>query len=234
MSFSQPSTDIKPKTKIIPMEIKKINKDITLIQLGSLESNIYLIDKKVLIDTGLGFHPKMLKDAFKRLNMNFTDIERIIFTHAHYDHTGGIKFFKNAKIAIHKNDAEILETADPAKSCAFAFGKTPDCKKVDIPLEDLDTIRIGTIKLKAIHTPGHTEGSICLYDENDKILFTGDTIFSNAIGRTDLPGSNEKEIKDSLKKLKHLDIKTILPGHGNIIEKDAREHINRIIKTYTE
>ncbi len=216
------------------MEIKQIEKDIHLIQLGGLESNIYLIKKKVLIDTGLGYHKKMLADAFDSLDMKFTDIERIIFTHAHYDHIGGKDMFTNAKTAIHKDDAKILENGDSTKSCASAFGKTLKPKKTDLTLNDNDIIRIDNIKLDVIHTPGHTEGSICLHDESSKILFTGDTVFSNTIGRTDLPGSNTEEMMKSLEKLKSLEISKILPGHGSIIEKDAETQINKVIQIYAD
>ncbi len=216
------------------MEIKKINDDIHLIRLGGLESNIYLIKKKVLIDTGLGYHKKMLSEALASLRIKFTDIERIIFTHAHYDHIGGKGMFTEAKTAIHKDDAKILEKGDSTKSCAFAFKKTLKPKKADLILNENDIIRIDDIKLNVIHTPGHTEGSICLHDESSKILFTGDTIFSDTIGRTDLPGSNTEDMINSLNKLKSLEISKILPGHGNIIETDAEKQIDKIIRMYTD
>ena len=215
------------------MEIQKITDDIHLIQLGGLESNIYLIKKKVLIDAGLGFHKKILEKALTTLDITPDRIERIIFTHAHYDHIGGASSFKNAKIAIHTDDAQIMETGDSTKSCAFAFGKDLTKTKVDLKLFDSDTIRIDNIALKVIHTPGHTEGSLCLYDKDKKILFTGDTIFSDAIGRTDLPGSDDQEMKQSLDLLKTLHVTTILPGHGKIIEKDAEASINNTIKMYS-
>ncbi|NOQ56039.1 MAG: MBL fold metallo-hydrolase, partial [Nanohaloarchaea archaeon] len=207
--------------------------DIHLIQLGGLESNIYLIKKKVLIDAGLGFHKKILEKALTSLNITPDDIERVIFTHAHYDHVGGASSFKKAKIAIHTDDAEIMETGDNNKSCAFAFGKKLTKTKIDLKLIDSDIIRIDDIALKVIHTPGHTDGSICLYDKNKKILFTGDTIFLNAIGRTDLPGSDGKKMAESLHRLKDIHITTILPGHGKIIETDAENMINKTIDTYS-
>ncbi len=216
------------------MKTIKINDDIHLIQLGGLESNIYLIKKKVLIDAGLGYHKTMLSEALDSLDVKFTDIERIIFTHAHYDHTGGRDMFTEAKTAIHKDDASILEKGDSTKSCAFAFKKTLNPEKADLILNDNDIIRIDSIKLDVIHTPGHTEGSICLHDEESKILFTGDTIFSDTIGRTDLPGSSEEDMINSLNKLKDLEISKILPGHGNIIETDAEKQIDKIIRMYTD
>ena len=216
------------------MEIKKITDDIHLIHLGGMESNIYLIKRKVLIDTGLGSHKKMLSTAFDSLGVNAKDIERIIFTHAHYDHTGSAQKFTNATTAIHTDDASILETGDSDKSCAFAFGKTLKPIKINLKLNDNDIIRIDDIRLEVISTPGHTKGSICLYDKDNHILFSGDTIFSNTIGRTDLPGSDMDEMKSSLKKLKNLNVSKILPGHGRIVEKDADRHINQIIDMYTD
>ncbi len=91
----------------------------------------------------------------------------------------------------------------------------------DRTLKDKETLDLGDVKLKVIHTPGHTPGSICLYEPRSKSLFSGDTVFPfGSVGRTDLPGGDAKEIIHSIKRLKIL-----YPGHGEISTKDVNEQI---------
>jgi hydroxyacylglutathione hydrolase len=73
------------------------------------------------------------------------------------------------------------------------------------------------LSFEVIQTPGHSPGSICLYWPDKKILFTGDVVFNQGIGRTDLPGGNGKELKESIKKISRLDAEYLLPGHGDIV-----------------
>ncbi|MBU4246176.1 MAG: MBL fold metallo-hydrolase, partial [Nanoarchaeota archaeon] len=96
-------------------------------------------------------------------------------------------------------------------------------------LDDGDLIKSGDLKLKVIHTPGHTKGSICLYDEKNKILFSGDTVFAGSFGRVDFPGSSSREMKQTLEKLSKLEIDKILPGHGEIVWGSGNEVIKRLL-----
>ncbi len=208
------------------MKIEKIDKDITMIRLGGLNSNIYLIKGKVLIDSGLSSEG-LLRKALSDIGIMPKDIERIIFTHGHYDHTGGSKLFKNARLCIHKDDASILEEGDSRKSCAFAFGKEQHKMSIDLVLHDNDIIRIDDLRFDILHTPGHTGGSICLYEPERKLLISGDTLLMDTTGRTDLPGSSEKKMSCSLERLKTLDVDLILPGHGKVM-KDGNNMIERI------
>jgi glyoxylase-like metal-dependent hydrolase (beta-lactamase superfamily II) len=81
-------------------------------------------------------------------------------------------------------------------------------------LNDGDKLELGELTLEIIHTPGHTPGSVCLYDRRYKFLFSGDTIFLDGIGRVDLPGGNEKAMRDSLGRIGKLGVKELFPGHG--------------------
>lgn len=111
--------------------------------------------------------------------------EGIALTHSHFDHIGALEEVKK------------LTTCDV------------------VNLKDGDEVEIGETKLKIIETPGHTKDSICIVDEESKSIFTGDTLFKNSIGRTDLPGSDGGEMAKSLKKLmKFPDDFKIYPGHG--------------------
>lgn len=210
--------------------LKEIIPSVHLIKLGGLESNIYLINRELLVDTGTGHHKKELKKILNSLKLDFNSIKKIINTHCHFDHIGGNNLFPDALKGIHKIDAETVEKKDLLKTCALLFGKSVRNYRFDIKLDNNETILNKKLKLKVIHTPGHTEGSACLYDEENKILFSGDTVFYETTGRTDLFGGSYSELKDSLEKLSKLDIKMILPGHGRIVPKNGTNHIKRILR----
>ena len=132
------------------------------------------------------------------------DLEYIILTHYHFDHVFGVPKLKEvtkAKVMIHELDAKFLDF------------------KLDKLLKDNDVIDLGNCSLKVIHTPGHTPGSICLYEPKSKSLFSGDTIFAHGgFGRTDLIGGNTKKLIESIKRLCELDARILYPGHGELVK----------------
>lgn len=185
----------------------------------NLDSNCYLINKNVLVDTGTGTNKEYLFSKLRKNDVEPEDIELIINTHCHFDHVGGNKLFPNAKIAIHKLDAISLKKGDNFATAAEAFGIDNINSKVDIELEDGD--KIGDFEV--IHTPGHTPGGICLWD--GKNLISGDTVFAGGgVGRTDI-GGNWNDLKESLSKLVKLDVYNIYPGHGPIVENNGKQHL---------
>jgi len=194
--------------------IEKI-KDIIFIEGSFYDSNSYIIDD-VIIDTGTGMNKNHLLSALNSLNISPDDIKLVINTHCHFDHTGGDRLFPNADIAIHKKDATPLEEGDDIATAAYLFGAAIKPIKVDLKLKEGDSIG----DFEVIHTPGHTQGSICLYD--GETLISGDTIFAyGGFGRVDMGGSI-KNMKQSIKKLLKLDIKYLLPGHGPWAENGNR------------
>lgn len=147
----------------------------------------------------------------------------IVNTHGHFDHVGANKALKEAtgaQIAIHRLDAPML---DQLSAAASAWGmKAENSPSPDRILEDGDIIRFGDIELKVLHTPGHTVGGISLYTEYQnadshvkKAIFSGDTLFTGSIGRTDFPGGNYETLISSIhEKLFTLgDETTVYPGH---------------------
>ncbi len=192
------------------------------------ESNVYLIlaEKVAVIDAGTGFYMKDLIDEMQKY-VDPEDVEYIILTHEHFDHAGGAKALKdicNARICMHEMGAEVLEKG--LEWSASFFGAEQPRTSVEIKLHGGEVIDLGDVRLKVIYTPGHSKGSICLYEERTKSLFSGDTIFAHGgIGRTDFYGGDSLQLIQSIKRIKEMDIRNLYPGHGDYIVGDAYRHI---------
>jgi len=157
--------------------------------------------------------------------VNFLEVHKlnpvaVVLTHGHADHITGLAAlrsrFPNIKVYIHKLDAEMLTETD---SNMFAFVKQPfSVESADFLIEESNAIEEAGINLKVLHTPGHTPGGISLYSKDDGIVFVGDTLFADSVGRTDMPGGNATQLIKSIKeKLCPLPDETICyPGHGPI------------------
>ena len=144
-------------------------------------------------------------------------LKYIYLTHCHGDHIGGVtelKERKGGKILAHRNAAENL--LDPNISLTTYIGFEGLVIKVDSRVDDGDLIHLGNLEFRVIHTPGHTSGGSCLYCEEEKLLFSGDTLFRGTWGRTDVPTGNFEDVINSItKKMMILPDETIVyPGHG--------------------
>ena len=190
------------------------------------DSNSYLIDNAdsdsdynyILVDTGTGQSNSNLYSSIREIGIEPEDIDLIVNTHCHFDHVGGNDFFPNAKIAIHKVDAIALRDPDSELTVSSLFGSIVRKRDVDIELEEGDKIA----NFEVINTPGHTKGGISLYD--GEILISGDTIFSNGgVGRMDI-GGDPMDMKESLMRLKELDVEYLLPGHGPWVN-NGNQHV---------
>lgn len=189
---------------------------ITNLPSGALQVNTYLAvdeetNKGFIVDPG-GYNPaltKMVKDE----NI---DIEYIILTHGHSDHICGVKEhledFPGAKVVADKEEEPMLHDVRFNFSAEFGMPYTVDA---DIYVTDGDEINVGNINLKFFHTPGHSPGGMCVYAEKENVLFSGDTLFRQSIGRTDFPGCSFESLAESIKeKLFVLPDETqVFPGH---------------------
>ncbi len=172
--------------------------------IGGLSNNLYLLIEEstkeaILIDAG-----EEPEEILEFLTKRQIKLKYLLLTHGHFDHTSGwrkIKEQTQCKVLIHKEDLAITHGTKV---------------EPDSYLENNQTIELGEIKLKVIHTPGHTQGCCCFYFEEKKMLFSGDTLFYQAIGRTDFPeGNYEQELKSIKQHLFILPLDTIVyPGHG--------------------
>jgi glyoxylase-like metal-dependent hydrolase (beta-lactamase superfamily II) len=195
-----------------------------------LDSNIYLIIDEViaLVDTGTGRNFEAVRRNLGKFDLEPSDIELIINTHCHYDHVGGNRDFTSASgcaVAIHELDAEPLRRGNGVITCASVMGEKLKPLKPSRLLREGDRIELGGSTLEVLHTPGHTQGSICLYEREKLVLFSGDTVFCGGIGRTDWPTGDSEALARSLRRLAGLDVRGLFPGHGPFDPKNAQGHI---------
>jgi hydroxyacylglutathione hydrolase len=188
-----------------------------ILPVGPLQCNCSVIGDEsthegLVIDPG-----DNIEDVVSIVRKHNLQIKQIVITHAHIDHVGGamqLRAATGAPILLNQNDYALLKMLDAQ---AAWIGVAPPGKvEIDHSVAQADSIKTGSLSADVIHTPGHTEGSICLYFPAEKKLIAGDTLFAGSIGRTDLPGGSFERIIRSLhdKVLELPDDTVVIPGHG--------------------
>lgn len=177
--------------------------------------NSYLIEgkEKILIDPGHKHLFGHVGDELKRMDINPKSIKLVLITHAHPDHIEGMVLFPGSKRAMHKEEYDFIKEIAPHYGEILGGGDF----EPHILFQE-GTLNVGDLGFHIIHTPGHSPGSICIYWPQKKALFTGDLVFAGGVGRTDLPGGDSEQLKQSIMKLIDLDIEYLLPGHGEILK----------------
>jgi glyoxylase-like metal-dependent hydrolase (beta-lactamase superfamily II) len=183
--------------------------------------NSYLIDgsKKILIDPGHRHLFQHVRRGLEQIGITPEQIDVVLVTHGHPDHLEMVGSFGAAtRWAMSQIDYEFV---------LKYIGARGEMPKPAFFLQEGDLV-IGDRALQAILTPGHSPGSVCLYWPEKKALFTGDVIFSQSIGRTDLPGGSGRQLKESISRLAELDVEVLCPGHGDVVV--GRENVEKNFK----
>ena len=201
-----------------------------MLTVGTLYTNCYIVGCSETLE-GLIIDPGFDRDSeadrvLKEVDQHHLKVKYIVNTHGHPDHTTGngiLKEATGAPILIHEFDAPKLTNA--SKNLSGLFGLRVTSPPADQTLREGDIVQAGKVKLKVLHTPGHSKGSISLLGEN--VVFTGDTLFAGSIGRYDFSDASFREIMSSLKRLAMLpDHVKVYPGHGptSTIGKEKRSN----------
>lgn len=188
-----------------------------ILPVGPLQCNCSVIGDEVsreamVIDPG-----DDIADVLALVQKNNLKVKQIVVTHAHIDHVGGamkLRAATGAPILLNQNDYALLKMLD--LQAAWIGMPSPGAVEVDHSIGESDKVQAGSLVANVMHTPGHTEGSVCLYFPAENKLIAGDTLFAGSIGRTDLPGGSFNKIITSLheKLLALPDETVVVPGHG--------------------
>ena len=202
--------------------------NIQVFVVGMFSTDCYVVhcrkkEAAIIIDPGFD-SPSEAEQILNYVDKEELDVRFVVNTHGHKDHVSGNRFLKkkyNAPICIHKYDAAIIDDVNISDSSA------------NIILSEGSTLEFGDEKLKVMHTPGHSPGSICLLGE--KLIFTGDTLFAGGIGRTDFPGGSMSDMGLSLQKLTSLpDYLLVYPGHGETAMIGEEKRTNAFLNNKNE
>lgn len=183
-----------------------------------ISCNSYLIlddPVRILIDPGCD---ERILGVLRRLGIAPETIRLIINTHCHYDHIVSNELFTEAKVCMHGKDAVYVEEMNDSVTLA-GMAKKEILPKIDHRLKDGEVIETRNGSLTIIHTPGHTAGSVCILSSTG-ILFSGDTVFADSVGRYDFPAGDKDALKKSLQLLSIKQFHHLFPGHGGPTTKD--------------
>lgn len=193
------------------------------------DSNVYLLEDEdpIVVDTGTGMFADTALEEISKI-VPLKKIERIVFTHSHYDHIGGAAMFQKAtgaKLLLHEEEAIPLEAGDTTLAISGMFGG--ELGQLDVtPMKSGEKLKCGSSELEVLHSPGHSPGSIVLHEAETKSAIVGDTVFCDGgVGRWDLPGGDLVKLRKSIKRLEELGLRNMYPGHGSYAEGDAQQHL---------
>lgn len=204
---------------------------ITGYAIGEMQVNCYVLENEetgegAIVDPGR-YAPEIIEEVKKLKKVKY-----ILLTHGHFDHVWQVKFAKEATgadVVISHEDAGCLND-DPLNLCHEAGIEMNKCE-ADILVGEGDELFLGDEKIKVLHTPGHTKGSVCFLIESSRAILTGDTLFCRTCGRTDFAGGNREDMLKSLKRLKDLEGDYIIyPGHNRATTLDEERVKNRYLK----
>jgi hydroxyacylglutathione hydrolase len=215
---------------LTPAEILRENLELSVFADELFAENCYLVrrrdsDRALVIDPGL-----QVENLTRQIHQERLTVERILITHGHIDHVGGVPALQaetGAAISMHADDLEILDWEQLAGLPFVPAGFRSF--EIDLPLRHGLTFAFQDLQVRVLHTPGHTQGSVCFLFGLD--CFAGDTLFQRGIGRTDLPGGDMRKIVLSIREqLYTLPARTVVyPGHGSRTTIEEEKLLNPFV-----
>jgi len=204
-----------------------------ILPVGPLQCNCSIIGDESTLQAMVIDPGDDIADVQGLIQKHSLQVKQIVITHAHIDHVGGamkLRAATGAPILINENDYALLKMLDV--QAAWLGMKDPGKVEIDHSLAELEKLQAGSLTANVLHTPGHTEGSICLYFSAEQKLIAGDTLFAGSIGRTDLPGGSFEKIIRSIKdKLLALPDQTVVvTGHGPLTSIGEEREINPFLR----
>lgn len=211
--------------------------NVYLLEGSGFDGNIYLLKDEgnvSLIDTGTGLSVQSIYGYVESLGLKKQDIKKVILSHVHIDHSGGLpRIVKDVspEVCVYELEAQYIESGKGSVILSTMMGLSYPPTRVDTRIRNGDILNVCGHELKVINTPGHTAGSICLYEEEKGTLFSGDTVFADgSFGRVDFPTGDPDALIKSIDMLATLDVKNLFPGHMRVVLNDGRKHIELAAK----
>jgi hydroxyacylglutathione hydrolase len=188
-----------------------------ILPVGPLQCNCSVIGDETTLEAMVIDPGDNIEDVAAIISKHNLKVKQIVITHAHIDHVGGamkLRALTGAPILLNQNDYALLKMIDV--QATWVGMESPGEVKIDAELAHGENLSAGSLSANVLHTPGHSEGSVCLYFPAEKLLIAGDTLFAGSIGRTDLPGGSFEKIMRSLHQrvLALPDDTVVIPGHG--------------------
>ncbi|MFX0085110.1 MAG: MBL fold metallo-hydrolase [Candidatus Hodarchaeota archaeon] len=224
--------------------MKEIMTGITWLLGQGLDCNVFIIESKgesLLVDSGLGGGMiqsfGLQKNSVSELEdaINLKNVKQVLLTHGHIDHVGGVMALQtklDLEVITSKIEAQHLKVGDSSYIEPFLGSKCPPVK-VSREVNEGAFLDVGKFSFKVLHTPGHTHGSISLWDSQNQILISGDTVFpQGSFGRTDLRTGDSKDLIASLECLSQLKVKILLPGHMPPLLSSSDSTMNSIKESF--
>lgn len=207
---------------------------IKTLQLGELNANCYIAvtapGQCVAFD--IGGTPRLLLEYLKMNNLKLT---KIFLTHGHFDHISGVEDVRaatGAEVFVHESDAPMLESSALSLHASMSIMPFKNITVYSI-VRDNCVITDGNVSFRVLHTPGHSHGSVCYICDEEKVIFSGDTLFCCSIGRTDFHGGDSNYMKQSLRKLYDLDGDyKVYPGHNETTELEYERKNNPYMRDF--
>ncbi|MFX1576415.1 MAG: MBL fold metallo-hydrolase [Promethearchaeota archaeon] len=197
------------------------------------DSNIFLVkegDRFVLFDAGIHHFFKDTVDAIKELGLELKQMDRLILTHTHLDHSGATPEFKgrlkDLEVWVSQEEGTLLEQGDDTIVLGSMLGQRLPPIPVARKLHDGDVVKVGEFSFQVLLTPGHSAGSLCFFEPKHKLLISGDVVFRHgSFGRVDFPTGNGTVLIQSIERLAQLPVEIMLPGHMGIAMNDGQREI---------